>query len=103
MWGTVWMLVTHEAHNTFRGNQYKRNQNLKKDQLNNVTTVLKMQKELCEGLCGKCVWTSPGDAKANRTHVGQDVMDKVLFPAPRLEVDVDFGELQLNITEIVQK
>lgn len=50
-----------------------------------------------------CVWTSPGDAEANNTNVGQDVVDKVLFPAPGLEVDVDFGELQLNIIDIVQK
>lgn len=45
----------------------------------------------------------PGDAKANSTNVGQDVIDKVLFPASGLEVDVDFGELQLNIIDIVQK
>lgn len=45
----------------------------------------------------------PGDAKANYTYVGQDVIDKMLFPAPGFEVDVDFGELQLYIIDIMQK
>lgn len=45
----------------------------------------------------------PCDAKANGTHVGQDVIDEVLFPSPDLEINVDLGEFQLNVIDVVKK
>lgn len=46
---------------------------------------------------------SPCDAKANGTHVGQDIIDEVLFPSPDLEINVDLGEFQLYVIDVVKK
>lgn len=46
---------------------------------------------------------SPCDAKADGTHVGQDIVDEVLFPSPDLEINVDLGEFQLNVIDVVKK
>lgn len=47
--------------------------------------------------------TSPCDAKTNGPHVGQNVIDEVLFPSPCLEVNVELGELQLNVVDVMKK
>lgn len=47
--------------------------------------------------------TSPCDAKTNGPHVGQDIIDKVLLPSPGLEVNVELGELQLYVIDVMKK
>lgn len=47
--------------------------------------------------------SSPGDAEADRAHVGQDVVDEVVVPSSGLEVDVELGELQLDVIDVVEE
>lgn len=47
--------------------------------------------------------TSPCDAKTNGPHVGQDIIDEVFFPSPGLKVNVDLGEFQLNVIDVMKK
>ncbi len=47
--------------------------------------------------------TSPCDAKTNGPHVGQDIIDEVLFPSSGLKVNVDLGKFQLNVTDVMKK
>lgn len=45
----------------------------------------------------------PGDAKANRAHVGQHVIDQVIAASSGLQVNVELGELQLDVIDVVQE
>ena len=50
-----------------------------------------------------CVWVSPGDAEAHRAHIRQDVVYQVVAASSVLEVDVEFGELQLNVINVMEE
>lgn len=45
----------------------------------------------------------PGDTEAHRAHVGKDVVYQVVAATTCLEVDVEFGELQLDIIDVVEE
>lgn len=46
---------------------------------------------------------SPGDTEADRAHVGQHVVDQVIASSSRLQVDVELGELQLDVIDVVEE
>lgn len=97
MFGTDCRLDTHVAYRTFKGNQYKRNQNLQenkksvawpKHQKNNSLYIKK---------------TLPCDAEADRAHVGQYVIEQVVASASRLQVDVEFSEFKLDVIYVMEE
>lgn len=51
----------------------------------------------------KPVWILPGDTEADRAQVGQDVVEQVVAASSGLQVDVDLGELQLDVVDVVQE
>lgn len=50
-----------------------------------------------------CPRSSPGDAEANRAHVRQHIVDQVIAPSSGLQVDVELGELQLDVIDVMQE
>lgn len=45
----------------------------------------------------------PCDAKAQKAHAGQDIIDHVAFSCTDLEVDVEFCELQQNVVDVMEE
>lgn len=46
---------------------------------------------------------SPGDAEADRAHVGEHIVEQVVAPSSGLQVDVELGELQLDVVDVVEE
>lgn len=49
------------------------------------------------------VGASPAEAEADAAQVGDDLVDKVAPPAAALEVDVELGELQLHVADVMEE
>lgn len=54
---------------------------------------------VCVFVCG----ATPSDAEANRAHVGQYVVEQVVTSSSGLQVDVELGELQLDIIDVMEE
>lgn len=50
-----------------------------------------------------CARESPGDAEADGAHVGEHVVEQVVASASGLQVDVELGELQLDVVDVVEE
>lgn len=50
-----------------------------------------------------CFRVSPSDAEADRAHVGQNVIEQVIASTPGLQVDIELGELQLDVIDVVEE
>lgn len=50
-----------------------------------------------------CLRESPGDAEADRAHVGEHIVEQVVAPSSGLQVDVELGELQLDVIDVVEE
>jgi len=46
---------------------------------------------------------SPADAEGEAANVGDDVVEAMIDSPPVLEVDVELGELQLHVVDVVQE
>ena len=46
---------------------------------------------------------SPADAEGEAADVGDDVVEAMIDPPSVLEVDVELGEFQLHVTDVVQE
>lgn len=45
----------------------------------------------------------PGDAEADRSHVGQHVIKQEIASPSGLQVHVELGEFQLDVIDVVQE
>lgn len=50
-----------------------------------------------------CARESPGDAEADGAHVGEHVVEQVVASSSGLQVDVELGELQLDVVDVVEE
>jgi len=58
---------------------------------------------VCVCVCVCVCRASPGDAEADGAHVGQHVVEQVVASSSGLQVDVELGELQLDVVDVVEE
>lgn len=58
---------------------------------------------MCVRLCVCVSWASPSDAEADRAHVGEDVIEQEIASSSGLQVDIELGELQLDVIDVVEE
>lgn len=54
-------------------------------------------------MCVRVCRRSPGDAEADGAHVGEHIVEQVVASSSGLQVDVEFGELQLDVIDVMEK
>ena len=54
---------------------------------------------VCVFVCG----ATPSDAEADRAHVRQYIIEQVVASSSGLQVDVELGELQLDIIDVMEE
>lgn len=55
-----------------------------------------------EGVFG-CSGASPGDAEADGAHVRQHIVEEVIASSSGLQVDIELGELQLDVIDVMEE
>lgn len=70
--------------------------------INEARREQKIQK-INQCVCVWVYWASPSDAEADGAHVGQDVIEQVIASTSGLQVDVELGELQLDVIDVVEE
>ena len=58
---------------------------------------------VCVCVCVCISWASPSDAEADRAHVGEDVIEQVIASSSGLQVDIELGELQLDVIDVMEE
>lgn len=64
----------------------------------------KLDKKTWTSQSDSCMcWNVPSDAEAHRANVGKHIIEQVVTSSSGLQVDVELGELKLDVTDVMEE
>lgn len=64
----------------------------------------KLDKKTWTSQSDSCMWWNvPSDAEAHGAHVGKHIIEQAVTSSSGLQVDVELGELKLDVTDVMEE